>query len=468
MSFTPDFAQQGQIADSMRRSQVAMSHREHLAEVVVDGGFVLAAALLWAIRPPGVIDVWPALLCIGLLALATRVEFDTPFGFTVATQLAFVPLIFAVPLALVPIAVVAGLMLASVPELRDGSMRPSRLITRIGNAWFAIGPVAVFELAGTPPLHAGAWLLLAALAAQFLVDLLVSWLRFALAHQLSFREHLKSSWIYLIDLSLTGVGLAVAEEVHGKGYAPLAMLGLLGLLAVFARERRVRIEQMIELNDAYHGTALVLGDVVEADDGYTGEHSRGVVRLCLDVAGQLGLSADQRRNLEFGALLHDVGKIAIPKEIINKPGKLDEHEWTVIKTHTIEGQKLLDTVGGFMGQVGLIVRSHHERWDGQGYPDGLMGEQIPLESRIVSACDTWNAMRTDRSYRKRLPFERAEAEMLSIAGTQLDPRVVAGLLVAVEGERETEPVTVPEVAPQPEQLAERPQVPAATPAPSGH
>jgi HD-GYP domain-containing protein (c-di-GMP phosphodiesterase class II) len=449
MSFTPDFAQQGQIADSMQRSKVSLSHREHLAEVIVDGGFVIAAALLWAIRPPGAIEWLPALLCIGLLALATRVEFDTPFGFTVATQLAFVPLLFALPLALVPIAVVAGLMLASVPELRDGSMRPSRLVTRIGNAWFAIGPVAVFALAGTPARDAGGWLLLAALAAQFLVDLVVSGLRFSLSYELSFREHLKSSWIYLIDLALSGVGLAVAEEVHVNHYAPLAVLGLLGLLAVFARERKVRLEQMIELNDAYHGTALVLGDVVEADDGYTGEHSRGVVRLCLDVATHLGLGPDQKRNLEFGALLHDVGKIAIPKEIINKPGKLDDHEWTVIKTHTIEGQKLLDTVGGFMGQVGLIVRSHHERWDGQGYPDGLVGEQIPLESRIVSACDTWNAMRTDRSYRKRLPFEKAEAEMLSIAGTQLDPRVVDALLVAVQGERETEPVAVPEVEPQP-------------------
>ena len=117
----------------------------------------------------------------------------------------------------------------------------------------------------------------------------------------------------------------------------------------------------------------------------------------------LGLDAERRRNLEFGALLHDVGKIAIPKEIINKPGKLDPDEWTVIKTHTLEGQKMLDRVGGFMREVGLIVRSHHERWDGGGYPDGLAGEAIPLEARIIAVCDSWNAMRTDRAYRKALP-----------------------------------------------------------------
>jgi HD-GYP domain-containing protein (c-di-GMP phosphodiesterase class II) len=436
MSFTPDFTQQEQLTESMGRSLVRMTSRERVAEAFVDGGFVIAAAALWAIRPPGHFDLWPALLCIGLLALATRVEFDTPFGFTVATQLAFVPLIFAMPLALVPGAVVAGLVLASLPELRDGSLRPARLIKRIGNAWFAIGPVAVFALAQTPPRDAGPWLLLLALAAQFLVDLVVSWLRFWISHAASFRDHLRSSWIYMIDLALCGVGLAVAEEVHSAGYAPLAVLPLLGLLAVFAREREARLNQLIELSHAYHGTALVLGDVIEADDGYTGAHSRSVVRLCLDVADRLSLNADRKRNLEFGALLHDVGKIAIPKEIINKPGKLDDREWTLIKTHTIEGQKLLDTVGGFMREVGLIVRFHHERWDGQGYPDGLAGEAIPLESRIISCSDTWNAMRTDRSYRRRLPFEQAAAEMRAIAGTQLDPTVVEALLDVVEVERE--------------------------------
>ena len=157
----------------------------------------------------------------------------------------------------------------------------------------------------------------------------------------------------------------------------LAPLPLLALLAVLAGERRHRIEGLLELNDAYRGTALVLGDVIESDDGYTGEHSKGVLRLALAVAETLGLDAGQRRNLEFGALLHDVGKIAIPKEIINKPGKLDPDELKIIETHTLEGQKMLNRVGGFMREVGLIVRSHHERWDGNGYPDGLAGERSP-------------------------------------------------------------------------------------------
>ncbi|MGH2836402.1 MAG: HD-GYP domain-containing protein [Solirubrobacteraceae bacterium] len=439
MSFNPDFEQQELIAESMRRSGFALTDRERLAELIVGSTFVAAVAALLVFAPPHALSVLPALLCIALLAVAARVEFDTPFGFTVATQLAYVPLVFALPVSLAPPAVVLGLVLAELPEVRRGRTRPARLVTRLGNAWFAVGPAAVFAVAGTAPRHAGPLLLIAALAAQFLVDLVIPALRYWISQAASVRALLRSSWVYLIDLSLCGVGLAVAEEVHSSGYAPLAVLPLLGLLAVFAREREARLDQLIELNDAYRGTALVLGDVVEADDGYTGEHSKGVVRLCLDVAELLGLNAEQRRNLEFGALLHDVGKIAIPKEIINKPGKLDEREWTIIKTHTIEGQKLLDTVGGFMHEVGMIVRSHHERWDGGGYPDALAGEQIPLESRIVSACDTWNAMRTDRSYRKALSFEVAETEMRAIAGSQLDPRVVEVLLVAVDGERRLHP-----------------------------
>jgi putative nucleotidyltransferase with HDIG domain len=433
MSFNPDLVQQEQIAASMQQRGRAMTRRELLAELLVEGSFAVAVVALIVLHPPHGFDLRAALLCTVVLALAAGVEFATPFGFTIATQLAFVPLLFALPVSLVPVAVALGLLLAGLPELRNGSLRPTRLVKRIGNAWFAIGPVAVFALADVAPSDAGAWLLLAALAAQFVVDFLISGTRFWISHGTP-PWNQQSSWVYLIDLTLSGVALAVAEEVQRAWYAPLAVVPLLGLLAIFAREREARLDQLGELNDAYRGTALVLGDVVEADDGYTGEHSKGVVRLCLDVAAKLGLDAEQKRNLEFGALLHDVGKIAIPKEIINKPDKLSDHEWTIIKTHTIEGQKLLDTVGGFMRDVGLIVRSHHERWDGGGYPDGLAGEAIPLESRIVSACDTWNAMRTDRSYRKRLPFNLAAEEMRAVAGSQLDPRVVAALLEVVASE----------------------------------
>ena len=149
----------------------------------------------------------------------------------------------------------------------------------------------------------------------------------------------------------------------------------------------MRIDHALELGHAYRGTALLLGDVVEADDAYTGSHSRDVVELVLGVAGQLGLSPAERRQAEFAALLHDVGKVRIPSEIINKPGPLTSAERAVIETHTIEGEQMLEKVGGLLGEVGRIVRSCHERVDGAGYPDRLAGEEIPLIARIVCCCD---------------------------------------------------------------------------------
>src|SRR4030088_543503 len=240
------------------------------------------------------------------------------------------------------------------------------------------------------------------------------------------------SRIYLMDLALSPAGLAISFATGQQRWAMLSVLPLFGVMSVFSHEREARMEQLIELNDAYRGTALVLGDVVEADDAYTGEHCRGVVRVSVSVARVLKLDADRCRNVEFSALLHDVGKIAIPNEIINKPGKLDDQEWAIVKMHTIEGQRMLETVGGLMSSVGRIVRSSHERWDGTGYPDGLRGEEIPLEARIVSACDSFDAMTTTRSYRKAMSTDVAVAELMANAGTQFDPRVVAALLEMLE------------------------------------
>ena len=241
-----------------------------------------------------------------------------------------------------------------------------------------MGPALVLLLAHD---HSpdGRWgILLLALAAQFACDFAANAAREPAPTAITIRELVDEVRpIYAIDLALAPLGLAVAFAVVSHRWAVLLIAPLFGVLRWFSQERHARLEQLVELNDAYRGTALVLGDVVEADDSYTGEHCKSVVRLALDVAEELGLDADQRRNVEFGALLHDVGKIAVPKEIINKPGKLDEREWAIIKTHTIEGQKMLERVGGFMREVGQIVRSSHERWDGGGYPDGLSGDAIP-------------------------------------------------------------------------------------------
>jgi HD-GYP domain-containing protein (c-di-GMP phosphodiesterase class II) len=188
------------------------------------------------------------------------------------------------------------------------------------------------------------------------------------------------------------------------------------------------VDSLIELSGAYRGTAFLLGDVVEADDAYTADHSRQVVDLVVAVAARLGVFGRDLHVAELAALLHDVGKIRIPGAIINKPAPLDDAEWALMKTHTIEGQRLLERVGGLLATVGGVVRSCHERWDGTGYPDGLAGERIPLVARIVCACDAYNAMTTTRPYRPAMSADEARAELLAHRGTQFDPAVVDALL----------------------------------------
>jgi putative nucleotidyltransferase with HDIG domain len=434
MTLNPDIAEQERIAAAAESRRGGVARRERRVETAFGTAFLLAAAVVWLVAPAGVADVdaLPALACLLCLAVAVHVPFAVGDGYTVPTQLAFVPLLFALPPGLLGPAVVVALILARVPAIVSGNWPASRLLLVPGDAWFAIGPAAVLAVTGARP-GAGIALLtvLAALAAQIVTEIVAWAVRERLLGGAALREQLGELWIHLIDLAFTPVAVVVALALPQRPWAALALLPLFGVLAIFSREREARLASLTELSRAYRGTALVLGDVVEADDAYTGEHCKGVVALALDAGEALGLGADQRRNLEFAALLHDVGKVTIPKEIINKPGKLDPAEWAIIKTHTIEGQRLLDRVGGFMQDVGRIVRSHHESWDGSGYPDGLAGEAIPIEARIVACCDAWNAMTTTRSYRDAMPADAAVAELRRCSGTQFDPRVVDALLAVI-------------------------------------
>jgi HD-GYP domain-containing protein (c-di-GMP phosphodiesterase class II) len=225
----------------------------------------------------------------------------------------------------------------------------------------------------------------------------------------------------------------VAGSVWTPAY--LLPLPLLVLARFFAEERADRLSHALELSAAYRGTAFLLGDFVEADDAYTGEHSRAVVELTAAVAGHLALDARALHLAELTALLHDVGKIKIPKTIINKKGPLTDEERAVVNLHTIEGERLLSRVGGLLTEVGRIVRSCHERYDGHGYPDGLAGEEIPIVARIICCCDAFNAMVTTRPYRAAMSIADARAELSANRGTQFDPEVVdAVLALTAEGD----------------------------------
>jgi putative nucleotidyltransferase with HDIG domain len=176
---------------------------------------------------------------------------------------------------------------------------------------------------------------------------------------------------------------------------------------------------------------VALVAAVETRGARSAAHTRAVTANALAVARMLGQDDEALRELRFAAAFHDIGKLAIPGEILNKPGPLDEEERRQIEQHTVIGERILQPIE-FLAPVRPVVRSAHERWDGGGYPDGLVGEQIPLSARILFACDAYDAMTTNRSYRAAMPDRDARAELVRHSGTQFDPGVVDVLLSVLE------------------------------------
>jgi len=420
----------GALAERRERSQRRLRGSDLWASTSIGVCFLAAVAVFAVVNDsPRSPSLWLVAALVGAYAVLYRVEFEIGSGHAVPTQLVLVPMLFLLPLDLVPLAVTAGIVLANLAEHRAGRIALERVFVRLADSWHAVGPAVVLALfdARTPRLSD--WpIYLLALAAQPVLDFASAAARERLALGIPAREllgYMARAWG--VDVALAPIGLLAAFVAYEEPIAFVFVLPLAALLAIFARERRARVDHALELSQAYRGTALLLGDVVEADDAYTGSHSRDVVSLVLDVADELGLDARSRRDAEFVALLHDVGKIRIPAEIINKPAALTPEERAVIETHTIIGEELLLRVGGVLAGVGHLVRSCHERWDGAGYPDRLAGEAIPLVSRIVCACDAFSAMTTDRPYRKARGADEALAELRRCAGTQFDPQVVEAL-----------------------------------------
>lgn len=402
-----------------------------------------AAAVATALVVPNDRDVSLVLIAVVFASYVavSRVRFEFGGGYVSAEQLLFVPAVVLLPLPFVPVVVALAATLSLIPEMVGGGWHRDRWTAAIADSWFSLGPVIVLALfaPGEPSLqHAPIYAL--ALVGQLTVDLCWVVVRNALLDHVPLRT-LVGDFVGAtrVEMILSPVALIFAIQAAEEPLALAVVFPLVWLLDVFAGDREARYAAALELQRAYRGTVSLLSDVVEFDDPYTAAHSKSIVELVEATAEKMGLPQEDRRQLEFVALLHDVGKIAIPKALLNKPAALTEDEFKVMKTHTIEGQFMLDRVGGVLGKVGEIVRSCHERWDGGGYPDGLAGEDIPLAARIVFASDAYNAMTTDRVYRKALSKENAIEELAGNAGTQFDPIVVGALIEVIQ---EGEPVVV--------------------------
>jgi HD-GYP domain-containing protein (c-di-GMP phosphodiesterase class II) len=428
------------VAEARERRPQPMPARERAVAAGMAIVSLAATAGLAVLLPHDRAGHLPTLIALVLLyALTMRAQFEIGSGVASPTTLAFVPMLFLAPLHLVPLLVAIGQLVSRIPDFVLKRAHIDRWLFAFSDNWYALGPPVVLGLlAPGPPSEAHVPAYLLALASMILLGLANAVVGDVLMYGTPVMQTLRlAGWAYGIGAILTPVAYMVAVVSLDHVFALAAVVPLLWLLGVFSKERKERYAAALELNQTYRGTVMVLADVVEADDNYTAYHCRSVVELAAAVGEELRLDSNDLQELEIAALLHDVGKIAIPKEILNKPARLTDAEFELMKTHTLEGQALLDRIGGRLARVGAIVRSCHERWDGRGYPDGLLGEEIPLAARIVFACDAYSAMTTDRPYRKSMGRDAAIGELRSNAGSQFEPRVVQALVkVVTESERD--------------------------------
>ena len=190
------------------------------------------------------------------------------------------------------------------------------------------------------------------------------------------------------------------------------------------RERSAELERAYgELTDTYSATIKTLAFVVEAKDSNTRRHLDRTQVYGLELANSIDSDLIRDPEVGFGFLLHDIGKVGIPESILGKPGPLTDEEWSVMRTHPIIGAQIVEPMR-FLGEAVQIIRCHHERFDGKGYPGGMGGDDIPLAARIFAVVDSFDAMTSDRPYREALPTDRAMEELVRGQGTQFDPQVV--------------------------------------------
>ena len=218
-----------------------------------------------------------------------------------------------------------------------------------------------------------------------------------------------------------------ARRFYRQDFNLLAELADLAAASLEHGESRSRFNATV----AARVDALALA--LEARDGYTAEHSAEVVELARRVGQRLGLEPTALIELEFGARLHDIGKLRVPDHLLRKEAPLTEAEWEIMRSHPAWGSEMLAAIPGLQ-VVATIVRFHHERWDGEGYPEGLCGERIPLASRIIAASDAYRAMASGRPYRRALTRDEMLAELVGGAGTQFDPTVVTAIVELAYGD----------------------------------
>lgn len=245
------------------------------------------------------------------------------------------------------------------------------------------------------------------------------------------RVRTRSEWVTIPFIFLTARGerddIFASKKLGVEDYLikPVDRQEL--VMTIRSRLDRSHKLMMAQLEQAYQASLIMLANAIELRDQYTRGHVDRVMGLCITIAEQMGWTIEQIRPLQFGAILHDIGKIYIRENVLSKAGPLDTDEWQEMKQHTVVGSGLLQSIP-YLTQAIPIIRHHHERWDGRGYPDGLVGEAIPLGARIVAVADSFDAMTSKRVYQKAITPEQAMEEIHRGSGALYDPTVVDAFL----------------------------------------
>ena len=234
--------------------------------------------------------------------------------------------------------------------------------------------------------------------------------------------------------------LNVTDRLDGNRFTEEELYLILAL----ARKGALSIENSVLYESIYSnlvGTLRAMVNAIEARDKYTGGHSQRVTKIAMDIAREMGCPSEEIETIKLGGFLHDIGKVGIGDSILLKPGRLSDNEFDIIKTHPVIGENIVKPLGILPAEK-CIIRHHHERWDGRGYPDGLSGQGIPLLARILSVADAYDAMVTDRPYRRAKSEEESLEEIVKLGGCQFDKKVVENFKKVIEKEHKYEMLTV--------------------------
>jgi HD-GYP domain-containing protein (c-di-GMP phosphodiesterase class II) len=248
-----------------------------------------------------------------------------------------------------------------------------------------------------------------------------------------FLDTAKSVCLVPLNADEGPLGLLILGEARETDREPLTAekLHLASSIGDQTASTLRRAELFSELERAYLQTVLALANAVDAKDTYTADHGSRLAQLASAVGSRMKLTPREQDDMRYGALLHDVGKIGIPDAILLKPAKLTDEEWTEMRKHPEIGAQILAPVP-FLGGACRVVRHHHERVDGGGYPDGLVGESIPIGARVLAVVDSYCAIRDKRVYKDARTHEDAVSELLRCSGQQFDTKVVATFLDLIE------------------------------------